>query len=73
MGLAVAEAMAHIESAAVEEDAEAVGGEGTEAAGCVLDGLDFAVEAFGHGVGDGMSKVGEQATQVIFERAGDTF
>ena len=73
MGLAVAEARSHIESAAEEEDAEAVGGEGTEAAGGVLDGLDFAVEAFGHGVGDGMSKVGKQATQVIFERAGDTF
>ena len=73
MGLAIGEARAHIEPAAVEEDAEAVGGEETKAAGGALDGLDFTVGAFGHGVGDEMSKVGEQAAQVIFERAGDTF
>jgi nitroreductase len=73
VGLAVGGLGPHIEPTAVEEDAEAIGCEGTEAAGGVLDGLDFAVEAFGHGVGDGMGKVGKQAAQVIFERAGDAF
>lgn len=69
--LAVGEARAHIEPAAAEKEAEAAGGEGTEAAGSVLDGLYFAIEAFGHGVGDGVGKVGGQAAQVIFEHAGD--
>ena len=66
MGFAVGEARAHIEPA-VEEDTETVGGQGTEATGGALDGLDFAVETLGHGVGDGMSKVGEQGVPVIAE------
>ena len=73
MGLAVDGLGAHVEPTAVEEDAEAVGDEGTEAAGDVLNGLDFAVETLSHGVGDGISEVGQQLAQVIFERAGDAF
>lgn len=46
----------HIESAAVKEDSDTVGDEGAEAAGGALDGLDFAVESFSHGVGDGVGR-----------------
>ena len=40
---------------------DAVGGEGAEAAGGVLDGLDFTVESFSNGVGDGVHEVSEQS------------
>ncbi len=63
----------HIESAAVKEDADTVSGEGAEAAGGVLDGLDFAVESFSHRVGDGVGEVGEQSAQVVFECVGGAF
>ena len=39
----------------------------------MLDGLDFAVESFSHGVSDGIGQVGEQSLQVVFECAGDVF
>ena len=50
-----------------------VGGEGTETAVGVLDGLDFAAESFSHGVSGGAGLVGEQSLQVVFECAGDVF
>ena len=71
--LAVGETRPHIESAAVKEDADTRGGEGAEAAGGVLDGLDFAVESFSHGVVDGMGEVGEQSAQVVFACVGEAF
>ena len=52
------ETWSHVEFAAVKEDADTAGGEAVEAAGGVLDGLDFAVESFSHGAGDGVGEVG---------------
>jgi hypothetical protein len=71
VGLAVGEARPHVEPAAVKEDVQAVCREGTKATGSMPYGLDFAVESFGHGVGDRMREVSEQSAQVILKGASD--
>ena len=60
-----------IEPSEEEEDASAVVVEVAEAACGGLEGLDGGVERLGHGVGDAVVEVGEQAVQVFFEREGD--
>jgi hypothetical protein len=56
MCLAVGEARPHVEAAGVEGDADTLGVEGAKATGGALGGLDFAVESFGHGIGDGVGE-----------------
>ena len=60
-----------IEFAAVEEDPSAEVVEGSESSGGGLEGLDFAVESFAHGIGDPMSEVGQEVGQMAFEGLGD--
>ena len=60
-----------IESTAEEEDACAVVWEGTEASGVGFDALDFAAEAFGDGVGDGIAQGGEDAHEVALDHPGN--
>jgi hypothetical protein len=54
-----------IESAAVEEDSGAVVEGVTETTGIGLEGLDFGVEALGHGIGDGEKREVEQPLQML--------
>ena len=55
----VGETRPHVEFASVKEDADTAGGDAAEAAGGVLDSLDFAVESLSHGAGDGVGEVGD--------------
>jgi len=59
------------EFSAVEEDSGAEVGEASEAAGLGFEGLDAAVEAFAHGIGDAVSEVGEDVFQMPFQHLGD--
>ena len=60
-----------IEYAAIEEDSGAVVESVTEAAGIGLEGLDFGVEALGHGVGDVEKREVEQSLQMLGQHPGD--
>jgi glycosyltransferase involved in cell wall biosynthesis len=62
-----------IESAAVEEDSGAVVEGVTEATGIGLEGLDFGVEALGHGVGDGEKREVEQPLRMLGQHLGDLY
>ncbi len=53
-----------LEFPAEEQDCDAVVFEEPEAAGAGLDHLDLRVEALGHGVGDSVGDVVEQACEV---------
>src|SRR5882757_5817740 len=59
-----------LEFVAVEENAGAVVVEGAEAAGGGFECLDFAVEAFAHGIGDRLPEVTQQVRQVTLEHLG---
>ncbi len=62
-----------IEFTAVEEDSGAVVEGVAEAPGIGLEGLDFGVEPFGDGVGDGEKREVEQPLQMLGEHLGDLF
>jgi hypothetical protein len=62
-----------IESAAVEEDSGAVVEGVTETTGIGLEGLDFGVEALGHGVGDGEKREVEQSLQMLGQHLEELF
>ena len=55
----------------MEEDSDAVVLECSESPGLGFDGLDAAVEAFAHGVGDVVSEVGEDVFEVSLKHFGD--
>ena len=56
---------------AVEQYGDAVVFEGAEAAGAGLDHLDLRVKALGHGVGDAVGDVVEQAWEMILQHHRD--
>ena len=62
-----------VEFAAEEEDSGAVVEGVTEATGIGLEGLDFGVEALGHGVGDGEKREVEQPLQMLGQHLGDLY
>jgi len=60
-----------VEFSAVEEDSDAVVFKGSESSGLGLDGLDAAVEAFGHGIGNAMAEVSQNVIEVSLQHFGD--
>lgn len=61
----------HVEVAAVEEDGDAVGREGAEAAGGAFENLDLAVEPLSDGICDPVFGVGDEVVYVALEHPGD--
>lgn len=62
-----------IESTAVKKDSGSVVENVTEAPGIGLEGLDFGVEPFGDGVGDGEKREIEHPLQMLGEHLGNLF
>ncbi len=60
-----------IEPSKEEENADAVVVEVPEAAGGGFEGLDGGIECLGHGIGNPMIEILEEAEQVILERERD--
>jgi len=60
-----------IEFSAVEEDSGAVVLEGSKATGLGFDGLNTTVETFTHGVGNPVSKVAENVSEVSLKHLGN--
>ncbi len=60
-----------VELAAVEQDADPVVVKLAEAAGCGLDGLNSAVEAFALSLGDFVATVRQQVLQMALDHLGN--
>src|SRR4030067_1889192 len=59
-----------VEFAAVKEDPCAVVGEVSETPGVGLERLDFGVEAFADGIGDGVLEIGQDVFKVLLDHPG---